>query len=274
MRFRGVTQAVEVLAGLAALGLILATIFGAHAILAAVGSTVIAVVAGYAAHRSKTNALLHAEQRQRRERLERETQQQLERKKEQTLDRDCATLLQRARVAVNAILVSDACTANLISPPIDKTLLTDNINSILDAGREITDLRADINAIIVASSSEKTARGIELAGPMTSAVIRPQRQHIASALEHAASRVQNLESYVTSVQAVDVTYRDWLGAQRAELLNDRVRDLYARTAADRIAAEELSRLAERTAEAERAFRVSVSEASLAAEVLALPDGDK
>jgi len=114
-------------------------------------------------------------------------------------------------------------------------------------------------------------RVIYLAGPITSAVIRPQRQAIALALVHAKSRVENLERYASTVRTVDITYKDWIGAQKAERLNDRVRDLYARTAADELAVQELNRLAERTAAAERAFHASIREANTVAEILALPD---
>ena len=273
MSLEGFARVVEVLAGLTAVGSILATIFGASAILLVVGSTTITIAGAYGVHRSKAmrRRMSLAEQQRTQEQLERMKQQQLQLRKEQTLDSDCADLLRRARVAVEAILASDACTHELIQPPIDRALLRDNVQAISDAGREITDLRNEHNSIIRASSSERTDQGNYLAGPITSAVIRPQRQAIALALVHAKSRIENLERYASTVRTVDITYKDWIGAQKAERLNDRVRDLYARTAADELAVQELNRLAERTAAAERAFHASIREANTVAEILALPD---
>jgi hypothetical protein len=74
-----------------------------------------------------------------------------------------------------------------------------------------------------------------------------------------------------SVKAVDATYRDWIGAQHAEGLNESVRDLLANTVKDELAVEELRTLTERTAQAKEAFQESVRKASLAAETLSLPD---
>ena len=108
-------------------------------------------------------------------------------------------------------------------------------------------------------------------GPMTAAVIGPQQQYLAMVLNSVTSHAQNLERYAVSVKAVDATYRDWIGAQQAEHLNERVRHLLASTVRDELAAAELRRLTERTAAAEQAFRHSIQEASRAAETLALPD---
>ena len=107
-------------------------------------------------------------------------------------------------------------------------------------------------------------------GPMTAAVIRPQQHYLAMVLNSVTSHAQNLERYAGSVKAVDATYRDWIGAQQAEHLNERVRHLLASTVRDELAAAELRRLTERTAAAEQAFRHSIQEASRAAETLALP----
>jgi hypothetical protein len=49
-----------------------------------------------------------------------------------------------------------------------------------------------------------------------------------------------------------------------------VRDVLAEMVRDKLAAEELNRLTERTSMAEQAFRQSIQEANLAAETLALP----
>jgi len=105
---------------------------------------------------------------------------------------------------------------------------------------------------------------------MTEAVLGPQREALAMVLRSVTSRVENLEHYASSVKAVDRTYRDWLGAQKAERLNDSVRDALAEAVRDELAVEELRRLIDRAAAAELAFRESIHEANLAGESLALP----
>jgi len=113
---------------------------------------------------------------------------------------------------------------------------------------------------------------------MTAAVIKSQQQDLVKVLKSAASRVDNLERYAKSVEryaksvkAVEATDRDWIGAQQAERLDERVRDIHADTARDELAAEELKTLTERTVAAEQALRHSIQETNLPAEALALPD---
>jgi DnaJ-like protein len=111
-------------------------------------------------------------------------------------------------------------------------------------------------------------------GPMTAEVIKLQQQALARVLKSTRSRVENLEHYASSVNRVEATHRDWLSAQKAERLNDRVRNLLANTARDEVAMEDLRTRTERTVVAEQAFRHSLQEANLAAETLALPDEKK
>jgi len=105
---------------------------------------------------------------------------------------------------------------------------------------------------------------------MTAAVLGPQQEALVKVLASAASRVENLERYAQSVSAVDEARRDFIGAQEAELLNDSVRDLLAETAKDQLAVTELASLATKAAVAEQAFRRTIEEANLAAEILAFP----
>jgi hypothetical protein len=235
------------------------------------------------------------------------------------LDPDCAEVLYRAEVAVKTILGSDARAEDLLDPPVDENLLSDNVEAIWATVREICDLRAEHRSIVAASSAKTdvpaaidgTATALRLSGgrpcpacrgtgasagvvpqacpdceatgrrkswtlaqspgPMTAAVIGPQQQYLAMVLNSVTAHAQNLERYAESVKAVDATYRDWIGAQQAEHLNERVRHLLASTVRDELAAAELRRLTERTAAAEQAFRHSIQEAGRAAETLALPD---
>jgi hypothetical protein len=294
---------VVVLVGLVAVSSILASISGAQAILAAVVSSVVTGGAAFGAaklqareNRRRRATWLAREQAIELERQRR--QQQLERQQElqrqwslkHGLDRDCAELLRRAEIAVRNILQSDARAENLLDPPADEKLLRDGVERVLSAGARITDLRDKQRSITVRSlpKSEQAGlaegqgnlsdsgagrpgeRGERAPGPMTGAVLEPQQQALALVLSSMTSRVENLEHYASSVKKVDATYRDWIGSQEAARLNDPVRDVLAEMVRDKLAAEELNRLTERTSMAEQALRQSIQEANLAAETLALP----
>ena len=296
---------VVVLIGLTAVSSILASIFGAQAVLLAVVSSICtgAAVFGAARLQASQNRKRRASwlARERDIELERQRrQQQQERQQElqrewsirQGLDLDCAELLRRAERAVKDILESDARAENLLDPPVEEKLLRDGMEHVLSAGARITDLRGKQRSI--AARSLPKSEQVDLAaspgtvsgpaasrrhepepeqrtpGPMTGAVLEPQQQALAMVLSSMTTRVENLEHYASSVKKVDATYRDWIGSQEAARLNDPVRDVLAEMVRDKLAAEELNRLTERTSMAEQAFRQSIHEANLAAETLALP----
>jgi hypothetical protein len=299
---------VVVLVGLTAVSSILASVFGAQAILLAVVSSISTGAAVFGAaklqareNRRRRASWLAREQdieldRQRRQQQQ-ERQQELQRQWsiKQGLDLDCAELLRRAEVAVKDILESDARAENLLDPPVEEKLLRDGVEHVLSAGARITDLR-DKQRSIAARSLPKSEQVDVVAGPgvagpgtvsgrapnrrhereqrtpgpMTGAVLEPQQQALAMVLSSMTTRVENLEHYASSVKNVDATYRDWIGSQEAARLNDPVRDVLAEMVRDKLAAEELNRLTERTSLAEQAFRRSIQEANLAAETLALP----
>jgi hypothetical protein len=181
-----------------------------------------------------------------------------------SLDPECFDLLRRAWAAEDTILAFYARAGHLLDAPVDLELLADNVREVLAAGKKISNLRAQHSAI-----AEKS---MPTPGSMTAAVLEPQKKALAMALSSVTSRVENLEHYASSVTAVDRTYRDWVGAQEAERLNDPVRDILAETLRDEFASEELRGLADRADTAEEAFRLSIHEADLAGETLALPDG--
>jgi hypothetical protein len=294
---------VVVLVGLTAVSSILASTFGAQAIALAVVSSVItgAAVLGAAKLQARENRKRRASWLAREQDIELERQrrkQQHERQQElqrqwsvrQGLDLDCAELLRRAEAAVKDILESDARAENLLDPPVDEKQLRDGVEHVLSAGARITDLR-DKQRSIAARSLPKSEqvdpaagsgtvsgrapdrrheREQRTPGPMTGAVLEPQQQALAMVLSSMTTRVENLEHYASSVKKVDAAYRDWIGSQEAARLNDPVRDVLAEMVRDKLAAEELNRLTERTSMAEHAFRQSIQEANLAAETLALP----
>lgn len=201
------------------------------------------------------------QKRQQREAEERRARLQLIRR---SLDQECSDLLRRAEAAEESILWFYARGGNLLDAPVDVELLRDNVEEVLKAGVKISNLRAQQRAI--AEKSPPTP------GSMTAAVLEPQMKALAMVLRSITSRVENLEHYASSVKAVDRTYRDWIGAQEAERLNDQVRDVLAETLRDELAAEELRELTDKANIAKEAFRRSIYEANLAGETLALPDG--
>ncbi len=274
---------VVVLIGLTAVSSILAAVLGAQAILLAAASSVCTGAGVFGAaklqareNRKRRASFLAREQamaveRQRREQ-EQERQRELQRQWsiKQGLDRDCAELLRRAEAAVRAILESDARAEDLLDPPVDEKQLRDGVQRVLSAGARITDLRDKQRSITVRSLPNSDQAGLAEPGPMTGAVLEPQQQALAMVLGTMTSRVENLEHYASSVKKVDAAYRDWIGSQEAERLNDSVREVLAEMVRDKLAAEELSRLTERTSMAEQAFRQSIQEANVAGETLALP----
>jgi hypothetical protein len=277
---------VVALIGLTAVSSILAAIFGAQVILLAVVSSIVtgAAVFGAAKLQARENRQRRASWLAREQDIELERQrrkQQLERQQElqrqwsikKGLDLDCAELLRRAEIAAKDILQSDARAENLLDPPVDEKLLRDGVEHVLSAGARITDLRSQQRSIAVGSlpkSEQVDPAEPATPGPMTGAVLQPQQQALAMVLSSMTVRVENLEHYASSVKKVDAAYRDWVGSQEAERLNGPVRDVLADMVKDKLAAEELNRLTERTSMAEQAFRQSIQEASLAAETLALP----
>jgi hypothetical protein len=294
---------VVVLVGATAVSSILASIFGAQAIVLAVVSTIFTGVAAFGASKlqawEKRRWRASALARQQAMELERQRQQdELERKRElqrqrsikQTLDQDCAELLRRTEIAVKAILESEARAEDVLDPPVDEELLKDGVQRILSAGAKITALRDKQRKITAKSlpKSQQVDLGGGLAGtfggsygrygqeertpgPMTGAVLGPQQQALAMVLRAMMSHVEHLENYAAAVKKVDATHRDWITSQEAERLNDPVRDVLAEMVRDELAAEEFNRLTKRTSMAEEAFRQSIQEANLVAETLALPD---
>jgi hypothetical protein len=158
------------------------------------------------------------QKRQQREEEERRARLQLARR---SLDRECSDLLRRAEEAEESILWFYARGRNLLDAPVDVELLRVNVEEVLKAGIKISNLRAQQRAIAEKSSPTP--------GSMTAAVLEPQKKALAMVLRSITSRVENLEHYASSVKAVDSTYRDWIGAQEAERLNDSVRDVLAET---------------------------------------------
>jgi hypothetical protein len=176
-----------------------------------------------------------------------------------SLDRACRRLLLRAEVAIDSVLDSDLDEVRLPDVLTGRTLLQHEWD-IAVALRDITELRMEHEINAAAS-----------VGPMTDAALEPHQRALQLAQDAISSRIAALEYYAAEVTAAGTAYRDWQDALRVSDLNDRYRDLVARTAADEHAVVEISGLAEQAAAAAQAFRDTVQQVSLAAEALVLPE---
>ena len=164
-------------------------------------------------------------------------------------------LLARAQNAIDAILGSEVHVAGLLAA--DEPVLRRHEWEIACAMRRRTEVRA------LATADSET-------GTMTAAVVESQHQAMALAEEATSRRVRALERYADQVSAANQAHRDWQSALALARVNDRYLDLVARTAADELAVRELHELADRAAATAQILAESLRQASLTAEVLALP----
>jgi hypothetical protein len=176
------------------------------------------------------------------------------------LELGCRRLLHRAQRAIATVVTSRAYVSELRSA-VDEPLLRWHEWEIAVALRDITELLLDL--------ASAYANGA--AGPMTTTILLSQNKAITIARDATTARVLSLEILAAQVAAADAARLDWETSHRMAANNDKYRDLVARTAADEHATLEISGLADQAAEASRALRESLQQATLAAEALALPD---
>jgi|SRR5215469_11464167 len=176
------------------------------------------------------------------------------------LELECRKLLQRAQRAI-ATIVTSGVYAHDLRGTVEEPVLRQHEWDIAVALREITELLLDL----VSSYAGGTA------GPMTTAILVSQNRAISIARDATTARVLALELLAAQVAAAEAAQRDWETAHRMAANNDKYLDLVARTAADQRATAEITGLAEQAAEAARAFRETLQQATLAAEALALPE---
>lgn len=167
-------------------------------------------------------------------------------------------LLARVQQAIDQVLSSTVYHRNLLDQSAGDAVLRRHEWETAAAVREITSLRAALDASPVE-------------GPKTAAVLESQRRALAIAQDHMAARVGAIEKYAAQVKAADAALRDCKGAIRAAGLNARYLDLVARTAADEHAIEEMTGLTEQAAAAAQAFQDSLRLADQAGAALVFPD---
>ena len=175
------------------------------------------------------------------------------------LEPDCKDLMRRAQRAISTIVTSGVYAGELRAT-VAEPVLRQHEWDIAAALREITELLLDVESGYAGGT----------AGPMTTAVLASQNHAVSIARDATTARVLALELLAAQVAAAEAARQDWETAHQVAANNDRYRDLVARTAADQHATVEITGLAEQTAEAARAFRETMQQATLAAEALALP----
>ena len=176
------------------------------------------------------------------------------------LEQGCRSLRHRAQCAI-ATIVDSPVYAGHLRAAAEEPVLRWHEWHIAVALRDITELLLDLASGYAGGT----------AGPMTTTILLSQNRAISLARDATTARVISLEILAAQVAAADAAQRDWETAHRMAANNDKYRDLVARTAADQHATMEISGLAEEAAEAARALRETLEQATLAAEALALPE---
>jgi len=176
------------------------------------------------------------------------------------LERECAKLLGRVQRAI-VVVVTSRVYAQDLRETIRELVLRQHEWEIAVALREITELLLDLAA----------ATGGSAVGPMTATILVSQNRAISIARDATTARVLTMELLAAHVAAAEAARLDWETAHRMAANNDRYLDLVARTAADQHATTEITGLTEQAAEAARALRETLQQATLAAEALALPE---
>ena len=158
-------------------------------------------------------------------------------------DARARSLLRRSQDAIDAVLSSAVCRADVLDQPATSAALACQEWDIALALREQTVLRAkraELSAI----------RG----GTQTAALLHRQDEAARLADASIVSRVETLERYAAEVADADAAYRDWQQAAALADVHDRHLDMLARTAADEHGIADIERMSEQARAIHRAFR--------------------
>jgi hypothetical protein len=189
------------------------------------------------------------------------------------LDGPCRTLAERTRRARGAVVTSRVYAEDRLDKTAGEAELRRHEWEIALELQQITTLRAHHDAARRrhAELDGGDRYGRTAFGPITSEVQDPQQRILAHALGSVEARVVAMEDYAAKVKAADAALLDWDTAQELASLNDKFLDLAARTAADESAVSQMKDLTGQAATAAEAFRISLRQAGLAAEVLVFTD---
>jgi hypothetical protein len=276
----GIARAITFLAALTALSSILASVLGAHAILIALASSIVASIPIarrlQVRHKERVNALQLQEQAWSEDR--RQHQEAAQRDATLRAVPVCADLQQRALSAVDVIQPLADHVNGLLIRPIDVHQLQSDLREISDKLYRIAGLAIRRASIATEARSQDPPpdggtvyryplRGSS-PGPMTAAALKAQEPALNEVLDSIVRRVASLEEYAKAVAAVDDSHRDFLGAEKTRRLNEEIHELRVDTPRDEIAAEYLRSDADMIDTTRRAFESAVLQADLAGEALA------
>ena len=181
-----------------------------------------------------------------------------------SLDKPTRQLMFRAQEAIRGALGSAVYTEKSLHHAVEEPVLRRHEWDIAIALREISSLRAELDASVKGSSP----------GPRTAAVLNSQRNALKVATDATTSRISALERYAKELKMADAAERDWQAAMKASGRNNQYIDLVARTAADEHAITEIKGMTEHAASAAQALDEHLYQASLAAQALVFPAAPK
>jgi hypothetical protein len=161
----------------------------------------------------------------------------------QDFDARSRVLLRRAQDAIDAVISSQVCRADLLDRAAVGAALADQEWDIAVALREQARLRA--------RRAELSSIG---AGPATAALLARQVQAAQLAESSMAARIGALEDFAAEVREADAAYRDWRQAASLAELDAQHVDVAARTAADEHAVAHIEALAQQARAVRAAFR--------------------
>lgn len=191
------------------------------------------------------------------------------------LDDPCRKLAERTRRAREAVVASRVYAEDRLDRAAGEAELQRYEWEIAIKLRQITTLRSHHDAALQRHAELGGDRYAHTTlGPMTSEVQDPQQRILGHALGSVEARVVALEDYAAKVKAADAALLDWDTAQHLASLNDEFLDLAATTAADESVVGQMKDLTRQAATAAEAFRISLRQAGLAAEVLAFADDER
>jgi DNA-binding MarR family transcriptional regulator len=159
-----------------------------------------------------------------------------------------AGLLQRAQLAVAAVLESEVNQAGLLDDVRNAVTLPAQVWEIAHTLTQVDELRIEHEAVP------------DREDPRIAEILVAQAEALALATGSVTRRIRALEDYAVRVRAADEALRQWETVQRLSARGEAYRELLARTVRDEFAVAEIAGLTEEARRIEEALRASVSRA--------------
>jgi hypothetical protein len=163
---------------------------------------------------------------------------------DQDFDARCRVMLRRAQDAIDTVISSAVCRADLLDQAAVGAALASQEWDIAVALREQGRLRAERAQLSAVS-----------VGPATARLLGRQVQAAQLAEASIAARIEALERFAAETREADTAYRDWQRAASLAELHGQHLDLLARTAADEHGIAEVEAMSKRARAIRLAFRV-------------------